>query len=334
MKKNTSYKLRFILLFVLFIAVFFLSFMIGRYKIFPDELVKILLGLERENIDAITVVFNIRLPRVLAALLIGASLSVSGASYQGMFRNPLVSPDILGASSGAGFGASLAIILSLSYFQISLFAFLFGLLSVILAYILSKIGRGNSTLSMVLSGIMIGSLFTSMTSFIKLIADTNSVLPQITYWLMGSLSSIKKADIFFLLPITVICMLPILLLRWRINLLTTGDFDARSMGVNVKLTKFIIIICATLLTASCVAVSGMIGFVGLVIPHFARRIFGYDYRRVLPASILLGSTFLMLTDDIARTLTTSEIPLGILTSFVGVPVFIYLIISRGERYEY
>ncbi len=334
MKKNTSYKLRFILLFVLFIAVFFLSFIIGRYKIFPDELVKILLGLETENTDAITVVFNIRLPRVLAALLIGASLSVSGASYQGMFRNPLVSPDILGASSGAGFGASLAIILSLSYFSISLFAFLFGLLSVILAYILSKIGRRNSTLSMVLSGIMIGSLFTSMTSFIKLIADTNSVLPQITYWLMGSLSSIKKADIYFLLPITVICMLPILLLRWRINLLTTGDFDAKSMGVNVKLTKFIIIICATLLTASCVAVSGMIGFVGLVIPHFARRIFGYDYRRVLPASILLGSTFLMLTDDIARTLTTSEIPLGILTSFVGVPVFIYLIISRGERYEY
>ncbi|MBQ0097961.1 MAG: iron ABC transporter permease [Oscillospiraceae bacterium] len=334
MKKNTSYKLRFILLFVLFIAVFFLSFMLGRYKIFPDELVKIILGLETENIDAVTVVLNIRLPRVLAALLIGASLSVSGASYQGMFRNPLVSPDILGASSGAGFGASLAIILSLSYFSISLFAFLFGLLSVILAYILSKIGRGNSTLSMVLSGIMIGSLFSAMTSFIKLIADTNSVLPQITYWLMGSLSSIKKADIYFLLPITVICMLPILLLRWRINLLTTGDFDAKSMGVNVKLLKFIIIICATLLTASCVAVSGMIGFVGLVIPHFARRIFGYDYRRVLPASILLGSTFLMLTDDIARTLTTSEIPLGILTSFVGVPVFIYLIISRGERYEY
>lgn len=334
MKKNTSYKLRFILLFVLFIAVFFLSFMLGRYKIFPDELVKIILGLETENIDAVTVVLNIRLPRVLAALLIGASLSVSGASYQGMFRNPLVSPDILGASSGAGFGASLAIILSLSYFSISLFAFLFGLLSVILAYILSKIGRGDSTLSMVLSGIMIGSLFSAMTSFIKLIADTNSVLPQITYWLMGSLSSIKKADIYFLLPITVICMLPILLLRWRINLLTTGDFDAKSMGVNVKLLKFIIIICATLLTASCVAVSGMIGFVGLVIPHFARRIFGYDYRRVLPASILLGSTFLMLTDDIARTLTTSEIPLGILTSFVGVPVFIYLIISRGERYEY
>lgn len=334
MKKNTSYKLRFILLIVLFIAVFFLSFMLGRYKIFPDELVKILLGLETENASAVTVFFNIRLPRVLAALIIGASLSVSGASYQGMFRNPLVSPDILGASSGAGFGASLAIILSLSYFSISIFAFLFGLLSVILAYILSKIGRGNSTLSMVLSGIMIGSLFTSLTSFIKLIADTNSVLPQITYWLMGSLSSVKKADIIFLLPITVICMLPILLLRWRINLLTTGDFDARSMGVNVKLTKFIIIICATLLTASCVAVSGMIGFVGLVIPHFARRIFGYDYRRVLPASILLGSTFLMLTDDIARTLTTSEIPLGILTSFVGVPVFIYLIKARGERYEY
>ncbi len=339
--------LLFIGLGVLFAAVFFASFLLGRYSVSPFTALKILgsellrcLSFGAFSPDGgwtgaeYSVVINIRLPRIVIAALVGAALSTAGASYQGIFRNPMVSPDLLGASTGAGFGAALAILLSFGYFGITVSAFLFGLLAVMLAYLVSKMSRLNSTLSMVLAGVMIGSLFSSLTSFIKYVADTEEQLPAITYWLMGSLSSSKKQDMLFALVPIVVGLVPLILLRWRLNLLTISEAEARSLGINTKRLRLVVIICATLVTSASVAVSGMIGWVGLVIPHFSRMIFGYDYKRVIPASILLGGTFLMIVDNIARLISTAEIPLGILTSFVGAPVFIYLILEGGAAREH
>ena len=311
-EKTKKFKIKFTILVVIFTVVFFGSFMLGRYPVSPPELMKIILSgiidIPQSWPDAAeNVIFQIRLPRVLAAAIIGAALSIAGVSYQGMFQNPMVSPDILGASSGAGFGAALAILLGAGYMGISVAAFLFGLAAVMLAYGISRVSRINATLAMILAGMMIGSLFTSCTSFVKLVADTEQTLPAITYWLMGSLVSIKPQDV--------------------------AEEEAQAMGINTRALRLVVIVCATLLTASSVAISGMIGWVGLVIPHFCRMIFGYDYRKIIPASALFGATFLMVVDNIARLATTAEIPLGILTSFVGAPIFVYLILKGGTSRE-
>lgn len=328
-----------------FFIVFALSFLVGRYPVSPFTAIKILfskllsflsfgrLSLSGWTVSEEAVVINIRFPRIAAASLIGASLSVAGASYQGIFRNPMVSPDLLGASTGAGFGAALAILLGGGYFMITLSSFSFGLVAVLFAVIVAKKSRIDSTLSLVLAGVMISSLFSSGTSLIKLMADTQDQLPAITYWLMGSLSSIKMKDLSFAFFPIVIGLIPIILLRWRINLLTLGEDEAKSMGIEVKKMRLIVIFSSTLMTAGAVAISGMIGWVGLVIPHFSRLIFGDDYSLTLPSSAFLGATFLLIVDDLARIVSTAEIPLGILTSFVGAPVFLFLIIKGGRRNE-
>jgi iron complex transport system permease protein len=311
------------------------SFFLGRYSVDAGSLLRILSapfhpsGLEGVTTE-FSVIFHIRLPRVVAAALVGAGLSVSGAAYQGIFRNPMVSPDILGASTGAGLGAALGILLSFSYFGITLSAFLSGLAAVLLSYSVSRFSRLEGTLSLVLAGVMISSLFTACTSFIKLIADTDNQLPAITYWLMGSLTSVKLDDLPFVAAPVVAGLIPLFLLRWRVNILTTEDDEAKSLGINTGRLRLTVVVCATLITAASVAVSGMIGWVGLVIPHFCRLIFGFDYRRLIPASALMGAAFLTLVDNVARTAVTSEIPLGILTSFIGAPVFVYLILTGGE----
>lgn len=351
-KRKSAYADRLILLAVCFVVVFFTSFLLGRYAISPSDLLRILWwkiagGLSRLlsllhlpalklpaptwDAAAATVFLQVRLPRVTAAALIGAALSAAGASYQGLFRNPMVSPDILGASSGAGCGAALAILCALGRFGITAAAFGFGLAAVLLAYALSRASRIDSMLSMVLSGMMISSLFTAATSFVKLAADPNEALPAITYWLMGSLNSVRGADAAFLAVPVAAGLFILWLLRWRINLLTVGEEEAESMGVNTRRLRLVVIACATLMTAACVAVSGLIGWIGLVIPHFCRLLFGYDYRRLLPASALLGATFLIVVDDAARLITTSELPIGILTAFVGAPVFAWLILTGGAR---
>ncbi|HJJ89236.1 MAG TPA: iron ABC transporter permease [Methanocorpusculum sp.] len=277
-----------------------------------------------------SVLFNIRLPRIIAAVLVGAALSTAGAAYQGMFQNPLVSPDILGASAGAGFGAALAIYFYLDSGYITLFAFLGGLISVGIAYLISRLTRGSTTLSMVLAGILVGSLFSSATSYIKLVTDTNDQLPAITYWLMGSLSGATMDDVIFAGIVITAGIIPIYLLRWRMNVLTLGEDEARSIGLNTNLLRLIVIICATLITAVSVSISGIIGWVGLVIPHFCRMLFGFDYRRIIPASIVMGSGFLLLVDDLSRTIATIEVSLGILTAFVGAPIFAYLLMIGGR----
>ena len=334
--QNHAYPRRFAVLGAVFAAALFGSVLLGRFSVTPKELFRLLLSRLTETEPgwrdgAENVVFQIRLPRVAAAALIGAALAVAGVSYQGMFRNPMVSPDILGASTGAGFGAALAILLGAGYFGISMSAFVFGLLAVAAAYLVSCMSRTNQTIALILSGMMVSSLFSAGTSYLKLVADTQQQLPAITYWLMGSLSSIKPRDVLFLVIPVTIGLVPLWILSWRMNLLTLGEEEARSMGVNTRLLRFTVILCATLLTAASVTVSGMIGWVGLVIPHFCRMLFGYDYRRLIPAAALFGASFLIVVDDIARLATAGEIPLGILTAFVGAPIFLYLILTGGAR---
>ncbi|MBO4915964.1 MAG: iron ABC transporter permease [Oscillospiraceae bacterium] len=351
MKKNVDlskprFGRRFALLGLLFAAVFLLSFVLGRYSVSLDTTLRILWArlaalctfgraiLPQTWTDTeAAVVLNIRLPRILCAILVGAALSAAGASYQGMFRNPMVSPDLMGASTGAGFGAALAILLGAGYWGITLTAFCFGLAAVALAYLVSRFSRLNATLALVLAGVMISSLFSACTSFVKLVADTQDQLPAITYWLMGSLSSVKAGDTVFAAAAILLGLIPLVLLRWRINLLTVSEAEARSLGLRSGRLRLAVILAATLVTSASVSVSGMIGWVGLVIPHFCRMLFGYDYRRLIPASILMGGAFLLLVDDLARIVTSSEIPLGILTSFVGAPVFLWLILRGGADRE-
>lgn len=325
-----------LLLGVLFISCFIISFSIGRFAISPIQVVRILLSkifpLEQTWTRQMEIVMlNVRLPRIIAAGLIGAALSASGCVYQGIFKNPMVSPDILGSSAGAGFGAALGIFFTFGYLGISLTSFAFGLMAVVLACSASVKFKENPILGLILAGIMVGSIFSAATSFLKLVADPTNQLPAITYWLMGSLASIRMNDIKFLFPTLLVAAIPLIMLRWRLNLLTLGDDEAKSLGINTSLLRGIAILCTTILTSASVAVSGLIGWVGLVIPHFARKIVGPDFRYQLPASMLIGGSFLILVDNIARILATSEVPIGILTAFVGAPFFLHLIIKGGKE---
>ncbi len=317
-----------------------LSFTLGRYPVPLKELLGILgskLGLPIEAFwtpQMEAAVWNIRLPRVILSVLVGACLAVAGASYQGVFQNPMASPDILGASAGAGFGAALAILIGLSSVGITLSAFAMSLLTVALVFTVSRHAKGDRVLGLVLAGIMVSSLFQSGTSFIKLAADPNNKLPQITYWLMGSLSGAQWSDIGFVLTPMLAGLIPLLLLRWQLNVVTMGDDEARAMGVNAPRIRLWIVICSTLVTASAVSVSGMIGWVGLVIPHMMRRLVGSDYRYLMPASMLGGSVFLLVVDNVSRNATTAGIPIGILTAFIGAPFFLWLITGKGDHYEH
>ena len=318
-----------------------LSFLFGRYPVPFSELCGILwnkflsifgAGTDKFWTDAMeAAVWNVRLPRVLMSVLVGACLSAAGAAYQGVFQNPMAAPDVLGASAGAGFGAALAIYVGLSSACITLAAFGMSLLTVVLVFWVSKHAKGERVLGLVLAGIMVSSLFQAGTSFIKLAADPTNKLPQITYWLMGSLSGMDWEDLGFVIWPMLIGLVPLFLLRWRLNVLAMGDDEARAMGVDASRLRIWLIIAATLVTAASVSVSGMIGWVGLVIPHMVRRICGSDYRWLMPGCMLGGGIFLLIVDNLSRNISTSGIPIGILTAFVGAPFFLLLITGRGER---
>ena len=344
MNDKVHYRIKLTVLILLCLVIFMASFFLGRYRvgffavirILADRVVRIvsfgkLCLPESWEAAEYSIVVNIRLPRIAGAAIIGAALAVAGAAFQGMFRNPMVSPDLLGASTGAGFGAALAILMGASYMGITVSSFIFGITAVFLAYSVSKASRIQTTLALVLSGVMVSSLFSAGTSFVKLVADTDSQLPAITYWLMGSLSSMKLRDLHFAMIPIILGLVPIILLRWRINLLTVSEAEARSMGIETGKLRLTVIVCATLMTAGSISVSGMIGWVGLAIPHFCRLIYGQDFRRLIPSSAFMGAAFLMIVDNISRTVTSAEIPLGILTAFIGAPVFMYLIITGGRR---
>ena len=318
------------------LALFLLSFALGRYGVPLPQVVKILLSdllpIEQTWTDNMAIaVLNVRLPRILLACLVGCALSAAGTGYQTVFQNPMAAPDILGASSGACFGAALAILTGQSRVMVTVFAFLSSLLSVVLVYLVGSRTRGSRVVNLLLAGIMVGSLFSAGTSYIKLVADPSNQLPQITYWLMGSLSGTRIQTVTFAAACIFVGLLPLLLLRWRMNLLTLSADEARAMGVNTDRLRLAVILSSTVLTASAVAVSGMIGWVGLVIPHLSRRIVGSDCRRLLPMSCIFGAGFLLLVDNIARTLAAVEIPIGILTAFVGAPFFLYLMLKGGDR---
>ena len=315
---------------LIFIFALIISFAIGRYSISPISLLKALFGFTITAQEK-TIIFNLRLPRIIIATFLGAGLSLSGLVYQGIFQNPMVSPDLLGSTSGAGFGAALAILLGLSYLEITLVSFLFGILAVSFVLLISSRVRGNPTLTLVLSGMMVSSVFSALISFIKLIADPEEALPHITYFLMGSLSSVRKEDILPVVILIVIAIVPIVILRWSLNIMTQGEEEAKALGVNTKDVRLASIISATIVTATATSLCGMISYVGLVIPHLVRMITGCDYRKTVPASILLGSSFLLLVDTISRSIATVELPIGILTSLIGAPFFLYLIVREAKK---
>ena len=309
------------------------SFYIGRYGVDILTTCRILLSRIfpiEENWDPAmtTAVINIRLPRILMACLVGCCLSSAGAAYQGVFQNPMASPDILGASSGAAFGAALAILLGFSTAGITLISFFVSLLTVALVYLVAQRAQGKRVLNLVLAGMVISSLFNAATSYIKLVADPTNQLPAITYWLMGSLSGMRLDKVVHILPAMLLGLIPLFLLRWKINLLTLGDDEARTMGVHAGHLRLGVVLCASLVTAASISVAGMIGWVGLVIPHLCRKLVGSNFKVLMPASMLAGSAFLLLTDNISRNLIATEIPIGILTAFVGAPFFLYLMLRK------
>ena len=320
---------------VLVVVATLASRMLGRFPITPAEAG----GMLASQVVPIepfwtsqqeTLFFQVRLPRIVLALLVGCSLAAAGAAFQGTFQNPLVSPDILGASQGAAFGAAVAILLGLGAFGISAFAFAAAIVTVLLVLLVSSRAKGNHMMVVVLAGVMMSSLLQAAVSYTKLIADPTDQLAAITYWLMGSLTGAKPADLAMAAAPMAAGLLALFALRWRINILTMGDDEASTMGVNAQRVRIVVIFAATLVTAASVAVTGMIGWVGLVIPHFARMVIGCDYRKLLPASMLMGASFLLIVDDVARLATTSEIPIGILTAFVGAPFFLYLITRKKQ----
>lgn len=302
---------------------------LGRYSFDPRETMAVIaykLGLsDTVNEKMVTILKVIRLPRVFGAMLIGAMLSVSGAIYQINFQNPLVSPDILGVSSGAALGAALAIILGLNMLYRQLFAFIFGLFTVLLSASIPKLLRNSGNMMLVLSGMIVGGFANSLVSILKFIAEEGSDLASIVYWQMGSISALKGHELLSVLPIALCCITAMLLLSWRLNIVSFGEVEAKTLGVNIKALRTGIILCASLLTASAVSISGTIGWIGLVIPHLGRLLVGPDNTRCLPVTAILGALFMLFIDTLARTLFTLEIPLSILTGIIGAPCFAILL---------
>lgn len=335
MKENSRHQLALVALSLTFAAVLIGSLALGRFPVSLPEILRLFSArLFDSTTDlsgpAATILFDVRVPRILAAALIGAALALSGAAYQGLFRNPMVSPDLLGASAGAGFGAALAILLAWNTVLVQASAFGFGLLAVAVAFFIGNaVGKGTQSgiIVLVLAGILVSTIFASCISITKLVADPDNALPAITFWLMGGLSGIRGEHLGRLLLPLLGGAVPLLLLRWKFDILSFGDEEAQSLGVDVRRVRLLVVCCATLLTSASVALCGMIGFVGLVIPHMARLIFGAGHAIVLPASLLLGGIFLILIDDVARCAFPVEIPLGILCSLIGAPVFLYLLVK-------
>lgn len=314
-------------LITLLILTILYSITIGRYNLSVKDVIYILI----DNVYPLTapywepvqevVVEQVRLPRIITAVIIGFGLSVSGAALQGLFRNPLVDPGIIGVISGAGFGGTLAILLGLQGYLLLLIAFIFGIGSIFLVKLLSTVRGRTSTLTLVLAGVVISAFFSASISIAKLLADPYQKLPAITYWLMGSIASSNYLDVLLLLVVVVPSTIAIYLLRFQINILSLGEEKARALGTKVVLVQWIILIATAFISAGVVATSGIIGWVGLVIPHIARTLIGADHKRLLPVSGILGAIYLLIVDNLARTVTTAEIPLGIITALIGVPVF-------------
>jgi iron complex transport system permease protein len=317
-------------LIVLPFLLLFVSLFVGRLDVGPRDVLRILTAqvfpIARSWPSSVeTIVIQIRLPRALMAMCVGAGLSIGGAAFQGMFRNPLVSPDVLGVSAASGFGAALAIVLSRSAFELQVFAFAFGLLGVAMTYTIARVYQTTPVLLLVLSGVVVAAFFSALLSGAKFVADPENKLPAITFWLLGSFNASTLRTVSIVVPVISAGSLGLLLASWKLNLLSMGDEEALALGVRTERLKAAIVVCTTVMTAASVATCGIIGWVGLVMPHVARTLVGPDHRRLLPAALSVGACYLLVIDDVARTATAGEIPIGILTAIVGAPYFAYLL---------
>lgn len=337
-KKIITYRLALVIVAVILLLMIGLSLSVGRYHISFRECWQIVFrslfsGVEDLEPLSVATVMKLRFPRTIAAVIVGGSLALSGGAYQSIFKNPMVSPDLLGVSSGACIGAALAILLDSNSTVIQIMAFAAGLAAVALTTSIPRLIRSESTTVLVLSGVVIGALMSSIINIIKFVADPDDKLAEITYWMMGSFATVTFEDMKPMLPTILIPVAVMLLMRFRLNVLSLGDNEARSLGVNLQRTRGIFILCSTLITASCVCMCGNVGWVGLIIPHIARMLVGADNKRMLPIALLSGSIFMIIIDILCRTLSVAELKLGILTGVIGAPFFIFILIKQHRSLQ-
>ena len=321
---------------ILTVAAAFCCLFLGRYGLTPADTVKILLtpltGTANEWPDMmVKVIFRVRLPRVGADILVGGGLALSGATYQGIFKNPLVAPDLLGISAGACVGAATAILMDLSSIGIQVYALAGGLLAVFLSMMIPRMLKNDSTLMLVLSGVIVSGLMNAVIGILKYIADVDTQLPEIIYWQMGSMADVTPEKVLSVFPAMLLAIVLLVLMRWRVNVLSLGDTEAATLGVNLKWTRTVLIVAATLLTGCSVCISGIVGWVGLIIPHLTRLIIGQDNVRLMPLSFFVGAVFMLFVDTLARTIISAEIPLSILTGIIGAPLFFWLLMKTRTR---
>ncbi len=314
------------------IATLFLALIalcLGQYTIALQDVIKVLTLQEVDLANAETVIFNIRIPRILVSLIVGSGLAAAGASFQALFSNPLATPDTLGCANGASFGAALGILLGLNALGIQISALIFGILAVVLVFVFTRYRHANQIMMIILGGMVVSSLFSALVSLIKYVADPNDVLPVITFWLMGSFSNSTVRSLYTGVPMIVLGMVVLYLMRYRMNALSLKEEEAASLGINVRQNRMIVIVASSLITASVVSMCGVVGWVGLLIPHISRMLFGNNHTKVIPGCIVFGALFMLIIDTIARCMYQAEIPVSILTAIIGAPVFLLLLRKTG-----
>ena len=314
------------------IATLFLALIalcLGQYTIALQDVIKVLTLQEVDLVNAETVIFNIRIPRILVSLIVGSGLATAGASFQALFSNPLATPDTLGCANGASFGAALGILLGLNALGIQISALIFGILAVVLVFVFTRYRHANQIMMIILGGMVVSSLFSALVSLIKYVADPNDVLPVITFWLMGSFSNSTVRSLYTGVPMIILGMMILYLMRYRMNALSLKEEEAASLGINVRQNRMIVIIASSLITASVVSMCGVVGWVGLLIPHISRMLFGNNHTKVIPGCIVFGALFMLVIDTIARCMYQAEIPVSILTALIGAPVFLLLLRKTG-----
>lgn len=314
------------------IATLFLALIalcLGQYTIALQDVIKVLTLQEVDLVNAETVIFNIRIPRIHVSLIVGSGLATAGASFQALFSNPLATPDTLGCANGASFGAALGILLGLNALGIQISALIFGILAVVLVFVFTRYRHANQIMMIILGGMVVSSLFSALVSLIKYVADPNDVLPVITFWLMGSFSNSTVRSLYTGVPMIILGMMILYLMRYRMNALSLKEEEAASLGINVRQNRMIVIIASSLITASVVSMCGVVGWVGLLIPHISRMLFGNNHTKVIPGCIVFGALFMLIIDTIARCMYQAEIPVSILTAIIGAPVFLLLLRKTG-----
>ncbi len=338
--KSTKTKISFwkiiVILSLLLLVCIVLAVCVGKFPVTPLESLEVLFTQifgQENNLSEMTnnVVMGLRIPRILVSVTVGAALSVAGASYQGVFKNPLVSPDFLGVSGGACIGAALAIVMALPYEFTQIFAFLGGIFAVAITISIPMALKNKTNIVLVLSGVIVGSAASSVLGFIKYIADPETELAAITYWTMGNFSYVTLEELFVVFPAVLICLVVLFLISWRIDILSLGEDEAKTLGINITFTRNITIICSTILTATSVSLCGTIGWIGLVIPHFARMTTGANHTKLLPVSALIGGLFMLFIDTLTRTIGPEEMPVSILTGIIGAPFYLILLMKNQKE---